>query len=40
MAEIVLEYDNTTSWQLFCEMKLWQIMPFLLGGGGCGVWNI
>ncbi len=36
---IVLEYDNITSWQLFCEMKLWQIMPFfflLLEGVGVG----
>jgi hypothetical protein len=27
LKRIVLEYDNTTSWQRFCEMKFWQIMP-------------
>jgi hypothetical protein len=40
---IVLEYDNTTSWQLFCEMKLWHIMPFFFFwrgvGLGCGTFD-
>jgi hypothetical protein len=35
---LILEYDNTTSWQLFREMKLLLIMPlfFFLEGMGLG----
>lgn len=36
---LVLEYDNTTSWQLFCEMKLLLIMPSFFFGRAWG-WGV